>query len=94
MSVDIEEIRRRLAELGSRIDAKVRELREQGVLHGEARQRAAELQIEHARILKSATQQPHGLRGVLAAELGTDVEILNHSFDRWVAHVDGESERR
>jgi hypothetical protein len=94
MSVAIADIRQRLAELGARIDAKVRELSEQGVLHGEARKRAVELQIEHARVVKSANEHPPGLRGVMAAELATDAEILSHSFDRWVAQIDGESERR
>jgi hypothetical protein len=94
MSVAIAEIRQRLVQLGARIDAKVRELSEQGVLHGEARKKAVELQIEHARVLKAANAHPPGVRGVIAAELATDAEILSHSFERWVAQIDEESERR
>ena len=94
MSADLEEIRNRLADLGARIEAKVQELRQQGVLHGAARQKAAELQIEHARILNAANAQPRGLRGIIATELATDTEILSHAFERWVAEVDARSERR
>ena len=93
MSVGIEEFRQKLTELGARIDAKVAELRAQGVLHGEARQRAAELQIQHARVVKSANEH-RGVGGVIADELHTDTEILKHSFDRWVAQIDREAERK
>jgi hypothetical protein len=93
MSVGIEEFRQELTQLGARIDAKVQELRAQGVLHGEARQQAAELQMQHARVLKSASAH-RGVGGVLAAELASDAEILKHSFDRWIAQIDRESERR
>jgi hypothetical protein len=94
MSVDEEEFRRRLIELGKRIDAKIGEFRQQGVLHGAARQKAAELQIQHAHLLKSVNESHRGVRGVIAEELATDAEILNHTFDRWVAQIDRESEQR
>ena len=91
MSVGEEEFRRRLIELGKRIDSKIGEFRQQGVLHGAARQKAAELQIQHARLLKSVNESH---RGVIAKELATDAEILRHTFDRWVAQIDRESEGR
>ena len=94
MSLDSKEFRQRLAELGARIDAKVDAMRQQGILHGAARQKAAELQIQHARVLKSANDQRTSVGGAIAAELATDVEILRHSFDLWVAQIDRESERR
>ena len=93
MSVGEEEFRRRLIELGERIEAKIRELRQQGVLHGAARQKAAELQIQHARVLRSINEHPRGVGGAIAEELATDAEILKHSFDRWVAQIDRESEQ-
>ena len=93
MSIGEAEFRRKLTELGERIDAKIAELRQQGVLHGAARQKAAELQIQHARVLKSANEH-HGVGGAIASELATDAEILRHSFERWVAQIDRESEGR
>ena len=93
MSVGEEEFRRRLIELGERIDAKIGELRQQGVLHGAARQKAAELQIQHARVLRSVNEHP-SVGGAIADELATDAEILKHTFDRWVAQIDRESEHR
>jgi hypothetical protein len=93
MSAGIEEFRQKLAQLGARIDAKVQELRAQGVLHGAARQKVAELQMQHARVLKSATEH-RGIGGVIAAELATDAEILRHSFELWVAQIDRESESK
>jgi hypothetical protein len=94
MSIGEEEFRRRLIELGERINAKIAELRQQGVLHGAARQKAAELQIQHARVLSSVNKHHRGVGGAIAEELATDVEILNHTFDRWVAQIDRESEHR
>jgi hypothetical protein len=94
MSIGEAEFRRKLTELGERIDAKIAELRQQGVLHGAARQKAAELQIQHARVLKSVNEHYHCVGGALADELATDAEILNHTFDRWVAQIDRESEAR
>jgi hypothetical protein len=94
MSRDIDQFRRRLAELGARIDAKVEEFRRQGVLHGAARQEAAEFQIRHARISKSATRRHFTVAGAISDELATDAEILKHTFDRWVAQIDRASEQR
>ena len=92
MSDDIAEFRQRLAELGGRIDAKVEELRTQGVLHGAARQEAAEFQIEHSRVAKKVGEHI-GLAGVIADEITADVEILKHSFERSIARVDKGSEK-
>jgi hypothetical protein len=62
-------------------------------LHGAARQQAVELQIQHARVAKAASNDQFSVAGAIAAELATDTEILKHSFDRWVAHIDKGSER-
>jgi hypothetical protein len=93
MSSDIEQFRKQLAELGAQIDAKVEELHKQGVLHGAAREEAAELQIQHARVSKAASGEHFTVAGAISDELATDAQILRHSFDRWVAHIDGASER-
>jgi hypothetical protein len=92
MSDDIAEFRQRLADLGKRIDAKVEEFRFQGVLHGTARQEAAEFQIEHSRVSKRIGEHA-SVAGVIADEVTTDVEILKHSFERWIARVDKGSEK-
>jgi hypothetical protein len=92
MSKEVERIRKKLKDLGERIDAKIEEFRKQGVLHGAARQAAAELQIQHARVSKLAQGERIGVGGAIVEELATDTEILNHSFDRWVAQIDRESE--
>lgn len=88
MSDDIERFRRELAELGARIDAKIKELHEQGVLHGRARQKAAELQIQHARLSRVASADHFTVGGAISDELAIDAEILRHTFERWMAHVD------
>ena len=93
MSIDIDQFRRELAALGTRLDAKLTEFRKQGVLHGAARQKAAELQIEHARISREAASDHLTVIGAITDELATDRKILNHTFDRWVAQIDRESER-
>ena len=88
MSTDIEQVRLHLQDLGRRINLKVEELHKQGVLHGPARQAAAEFQIRHA----SAIQRAADHTETLADELAADAEILKHSFERWVASVDRRSE--
>jgi hypothetical protein len=86
-----EEFCQALRQLGARIDAKVQELRAQGVLHGAARAKAIELQMQQASVLKSAEQR--GVGGVIAAEVARDAEILRLSFERWIAQIDRQSER-
>jgi len=93
MSRDVDKFRQDLAELGTRLDAKVAEFRAQGVLHGAAREQAADLRIEHARIARAAASDRGTVAGAISDELATDTEILNSSFDRWVAEIDRQSER-
>jgi hypothetical protein len=93
MPSDIEQFRRELAALGERIDAKVEELRKQGVLHGAARQEAAELRIRRARVSKAAAKNHATVARAISEELAIDVEILRHTFDRWIAQIDRASER-
>jgi D-aminopeptidase len=93
MSQDVERFRKELAALGARITAKVGEFRTQGVMHGTARQEAAEFQIQHARVSREAEAQHITIAGAISNELVNDVEILKHTFDRWVAQIDKSSER-
>lgn len=93
MPDDIDRFRRELAELGARIDAKVKEFHEQGVLHGAARQEAAELKIAHARVSRAASAHHFTVAGAISDELATDAEILRHTFERWVAQIDRASEQ-
>jgi hypothetical protein len=92
MSADIDEIRGELTSLGVRIDAKIADLHKQGVLHGAARQEAADFQIQHAKMARRANDHPTVVDAV-KDEIATDAEILKHSFERWIAHIDKESER-
>ncbi len=93
MSNDIEQFRKELADLGARISAKINEFHKQGVLHGAARQEAAELQMQHARVSTAVAGEHVSVGGAIADELKTDAEILKHTFDRWVAQIDKSSER-
>jgi hypothetical protein len=93
MANDIDQFREELAELGARIDAKIEEFHKQGVLHGAARQQAAELQIQHARASRAASAAHVTVAGAISDELATDAEILRHTFERWVAQIDRASEQ-
>jgi hypothetical protein len=93
MSNDTDRLREELAELGTQISAKIEEFRKQGVLHGAARQEAAELQVQHARVAKAAMTEPRSVVGAISDEATTDTEILKHAFQRWIARVDKASER-
>ena len=87
------DLKYKLEDLGRRIDAKAAEIAAQGLLHGPARQKAAELQVQRARILNRLDHAKR-IDHVLASELATDVEILKHNLERWLAHTDRLSERR
>jgi hypothetical protein len=93
MSRDADQFRKQLAELGARIDAKIDEFHKQGVLHGAARQEAAELQDRHARLSKAAAGGKTTLGGEIADELTIDAEIFKHSIERWIARIDKASEK-
>jgi hypothetical protein len=93
MPDDIDRFRKELAELGTRIHEKIEELHKQGVLHGAARQQAAELQIQHARVSTAASTGHATVAGAISDELATDAEILRHTFERWVAQIDRASEQ-
>lgn len=86
-------LRTELDALGARIESKLRELQQQGILHGAAREEAADLQIQHARLVSAAGAAHVSAGKLIANEISSDVEILKHSFTRWLARVDKASER-
>lgn len=83
----------KLDSLGRRIDARKAQLATQGVLHGAEREKVAEIEVQRARVL-SKLDQARGIDEVVAREIATDVDILKHLFERWVAHTDRMSEQR
>ncbi len=90
MDADSTRLHAELDALGARIESKLRELHKQCVLHGPAREEAAELQMRHARLQRAAHAPPGRL---IADEIAGDIEILKHSFTRWLARIDKDSER-
>src|SRR6476660_2401362 len=58
MPGEIDSIRSHLNDLGERINARREELQREGILHGKAREEAAELQIKHASALRKAMDHP------------------------------------
>ena len=82
------EFRRRLAELGERINAKVTELDRQGVLHGAERKAAADWKLLHTRYANSVASGGKSL-----SEVAADIQVLRLTFERWLAHVDKLADR-
>lgn len=86
---DMTAIRSALEDLGNRLQSKRRELETEGVLHGPARIRAAELEVEHARLMKTASERANGPAHAEAASvLAAEAEALRRSFDHWFAEID------
>lgn len=83
-----EALKAHLAELGARIHAKVDELGRHGIMHGDEREKAADLKLKHLSL-----KEAHGRGDRPMGELARDVEILKASFERWVARVDKSAER-
>ena len=84
----------RLAMLGEKIAQKSKELEAQGVLHGQAREKAVNLQIEHRRLLAQERSTRLGdNRATSAATLAADVEGLKLSFEKWFAEIDKHYEK-
>jgi hypothetical protein len=92
MPGEIDGIRSHLNDLGERINARREELQREGILHGKAREEAAELQIKHASALRKAMDHP-SVGEAISDELKSDVQILNHTFERWLARLDKKSEQ-
>jgi hypothetical protein len=86
---DVIAIKTALDELGKRLEAKRRELATQGVLHGAERARAAELEVEHQRLLRLTSERAKGSRNAeSSAVLAAEAEALRRSFDHWFAEID------
>jgi len=84
MSPKDEEFLRRLDDLGARIQRAAETLQSQGVLQGEARERAIAFELEHRRLKDLA--QTHG--SASTATLVREFEGLRESFAIWFAEID------
>ena len=93
MSNDFEKMADALVALGAQIDAKIAEFKTQGVLHGAARQAAADIKLQHERIAARAARGRTNAVASLAGALATDVEILKDTFVRWLARIDAQGHR-
>lgn len=87
------DLHEKLDSLGQRIDAQIAQLARQGVMHGAAREKVAEIELQRARVI-SKLDQAKGIDEVVAREIATDVDILKRLFEKWVAHTDRVSEQR
>jgi len=78
-----------LKELGDRIQRKVREFDQEGASHADARRKAVDMQIEHARLEALAKAKHEGSHHPeQVSTLATDVAALKLSFEKWLAAVD------
>lgn len=77
------DLRRRLHDLGARIERKLTDLHEQGASHGADREAAANYKLEHVRLAEDASsgRRQHG-------EIQTDLETLELTVERWLARID------
>ncbi len=79
----------RLADLGARIEQMMKGLKGDDLMHSTERQRAADLKVEHARLVALAKAKREGSPNperdaVLAAE----VEALHVDIEKWIAGID------
>lgn len=89
MTSPFEELSHQLDDLGKKIQSKVSELNKQGVAHGAARQKAVDMEIEHARLAALAKARREGSAhpeqdSILAGE----VDALKLSIEKWLAGID------
>lgn len=90
MANEDDHLRQDLAALGARIQSKLAELRAQGLLHGPAREEAADLEIRQAHLMRRAANG--SVSRTISDEIAVDVAILKHAFERWLARTDGAAE--
>jgi hypothetical protein len=89
MRWDVEELEERVAELGKKIELKRRQLDKNGVLHGEERRRAIDLQVEQTRVAKLLAARGEGaVHPDRKAALAAEVEALRLWVERWMAGID------
>ncbi|MEZ5852811.1 MAG: hypothetical protein R3D68_19430 [Hyphomicrobiaceae bacterium] len=89
---ELDTLKRRLAALGQKIDAKVSEFRVQGALHGVEREAASELQARHARAAARLAGGHTSPGGRLLDEIAGEVAVLTNDFNGWLAMIDKQSE--
>lgn len=82
------DIRARLDQLGSEIEARIRRLQEQGVTEGAAREAAAELRQRQQRLAEAAQTGGHAV-----SEIEHDLNALRTSFQHWLARIDADYAR-
>jgi hypothetical protein len=89
MRWDVEELEERVAELGKKIQLKRRQLDKNGVLQGEERRRAIDLQVEQTRVSKLLAARDEGAgHPDREAALAAEVEALRLWVGRWMAGID------
>lgn len=81
-SADVQ-LRKRLEDLGKRINAKFQSLAEGDLLRGAEREAAAEWRLQHLR-----ADDASKCNGKRRGELQTDIEALELTFARWLARLD------
>lgn len=91
MPAEIDSIRSHLNDFGARINARREELQREGILHGKPARRPPNYRSS-MRVLRKATDHP-SVGESISDELRSDVEILNHTFERWLARLDKKSEQ-
>ncbi len=88
MAMSEQEARTQLDDLGRPIERAVAEYSYQGLLHGPEREAAAEIRLQHGELAMAARASGKG-----PGELAHDIAVLKSTFERWLARVDGRSER-
>jgi hypothetical protein len=94
MSKDVEQLAEELAELAARIEAKVKEFDEQGVLHGPPRKAAASLKMQQERAAPKAASGPVNAASAIADELTANIGILKDTFEHRTESIYAVSERK
>jgi hypothetical protein len=86
---DLSGVKSKLAALGAKIEAKTAELEQQGVLHGAARVKAADLRVQQVRLATLIEERGKGASHADAtAVLAAEAETLRLAFDKWLAEID------
>lgn len=83
------ELGARLADFGSRLDAKLREIEMSGVTEGIEREAAADMRARHASLTEAAATGGRPLR-----EIEDEMSALRSNFEHWLAHIDAEFLKR
>lgn len=84
-----EELRRKLNELGQKLDKKLKEFETHGVLDAEERLRAEELRVQHAKANARLRALERGDQDELKHEVvAAEIEELKSVITHWLASID------